>query len=526
MIVKSKYKDVDIPVVSLPQFLLQRTSSFGDRPALIDGPSGRSFSYAEFGKLTRNVAANLAQRGFGPGDRFAIYSPNYPEYAIAFMGIVLAGGTVTTINPLYTQHELAIQLKDSAACYLLTTDQFCENAIAAAQRSDVKEVFSLGSSSATTPFADLLKDNPNDPDITVDPHQDLVVIPYSSGTTGLSKGVMLTHFNLVANIVQIHGMSDYKATTTDDVVMGVLPFYHIYGMVVIMITAMINGTPIVTMPRFDMEQFLSLIQKYRATRAALVPPIIVGLTKHPAVDQYDLSSLEYINSGAAPLGNDVSLACAERIGCHITQGYGLTETSPVTHTNPYVPEKIKHGSVGLALPNTETKIVDLESGVSVGKNIKGEIYIRGPQVMKGYLNNSAATKGTIDSEGWLHTGDIGYIDDGDYLFVVDRLKELIKYKGFQVAPAELEDLLLTMPEITDAAVIPVPDDEAGEMPKAFVVLNSKISEAEIMKYVSERVAPYKKIRVVEVCQEIPKSLSGKILRRVLVERERALQAKA
>lgn len=523
MIIKSKYPDVDIPVVSLPEFLLQRIDQYGDKPALIDGPTGRSYSYTDFSRLTRNVAANLAQRGFGPGDRFAIYSPNFPEYAIAFIGIILAGGTVTTVNPLYTKHELAKQLRDASARYLLTIDQFKENALAAADTTDVMEVFSFDEASGTTPFTDLMQHNPDNPDFTVDPEKDLVVIPYSSGTTGLSKGVMLTHHNLISNIVQIHGMSDYKPTTTEDVVMGVLPFYHIYGMVVIMITAMVSGSPIVTMPRFDMEQFLALIEKYRATRAALVPPIIVGLTKHPAVDQHDLSSLEYLNSGAAPLGTDISLACAKRIGCHITQGYGLTETSPVTHTNPYVPEKIKHGSVGLALPNTETRIVDLESGKSVGKNIKGEIYIRGPQVMMGYLDNIPATRATIDNDGWLHTGDIGYVDEDDYLFVIDRLKELIKYKGFQVAPAELEAILLTIPAVADAAVIPVPDEDAGEIPKAFVVLKSEISETEIMDFVSEQVAPYKKIRIVEICQEIPKSSSGKILRRVLVDREKALR---
>lgn len=526
MIVKSKYTEVDIPVVSLPRFLLQQIDQFGDKPALIDGPTGRSYSYSDFVTLTRNVAANLAQRGFGPGDRFAIYSPNSPEYAIAFIGIVLAGGTVTTINPLYTRHELASQIKDSSAAYLLTINQFVENAVAAADATGVTEVFSFDDASGTTPFSELMQRNTAMPDITVDPRKDLVVIPYSSGTTGLSKGVMLTHYNLIANIIQIHGMSDYKPTTVDDVVMGVLPFYHIYGMVVIMITAMVSGSPIVTMPRFDMEQFLSLIEKYRATRAALVPPIIVGLTKHPAVEQYDLSSLEYINSGAAPLGKDVSLACAKRIGCHITQGYGLTETSPVTHTNPYAPEKIKHGSVGLALPNTETRVVDLTSGESMGKNKTGEIFIRGPQVMAGYLGNPVATRTTIDSAGWLHTGDIGYIDDDDYLFVIDRLKELIKYKGFQVAPAELEAILLTIPAVADAAVIPVPDEDAGEIPKAFVVLKGEISESEIMDFVSKQVAPYKKIRMVEVCQEIPKSSSGKILRRVLVDRERDLQAQS
>ncbi len=520
MIRKSLSADVDIPMLSLPDFLFRHSAEFVDRTALVDGPSGRSYTYGEFEEHVRNFAANLALRGFSKGEAFAIYSPNLPEYAIAFFGVALAGGVVTTVNSLYTADELARQITDASARYILTIDLFKENALNAAASCGVQEVFSFDNAVGTTAFAELLTPNANRPLITVDPLHDLLVLPYSSGTTGMSKGVMLTHHNVVANISQIHGLDGYRATTPDDVVIGVLPFFHIYGMVVIMITAMVTGSKIVTMPRFDMEQFLGFIQQYKVTRAALVPPIIIGLTKHPAVDQYDVSSLEYVNSGAAPLGEDASTACSERLGCLITQGYGLTETSPVTHSNPYEPSKIKHGAAGLALPGTETRIVDVDTGESLGVNEKGEVLIRGPQVMKGYLNNPQATRETIDAEGWLHTGDIGYVDEDEYLFVIDRLKELIKYKGFQVAPAELEAVLLTHQCIADAAVIPSPDADAGEIPKAFVVLKREVSAQQIMAYVTERVAPYKKIRRVEFCDEIPKSLSGKILRRVLVEQER------
>ncbi len=520
MVVTSQADDVQLPEVSLPEFLLAHTRKHGDNIALIDGPGGRSFTYSEFTALVENFAANLAERGFSKGDTIAIYSPNCPEYAIAFIGTALAGGIVTTVNPLYTVDELTKQLKDSSARYLITTGFFKDNAIAAAQAVAVKEVLTFDDAEGTTAFSELLVSNEKLPEIMIDSKNDILVLPYSSGTTGVSKGVMLTHYNVVSNLTQVNGMVGYKPITSNDVVLGVLPFFHIYGMVVIMISGLMSGATIVTTPRFDMEEFLAFIEKYKITRASLVPPIIVGLTKHPAVDKYDLSSLEYITSGAAPLGEDVSTACGQRLDCLITQGYGLTETSPVTHVNPYTPAGIKHGSAGLALPNTETRIVDIETGGSLGANQSGEVYIRGPQVMKGYLNNPQATADTIDSEGWLHTGDIGYFDEDEYLFVVDRLKELIKFKGFQVAPAELEAVLLSNPSIADAAVIPSPDQDAGEVPKAFVVLKEEISVDQIMEFVAERVAPHKKIRLVEVCDEIPKSLSGKILRRVLVERER------
>jgi len=280
----------------------------------------------------------------------------------------------------------------------------------------------------------------------------------------------------------------------------------------------------VTVPRFDLEQFLDLIQKYRVTLSHVVPPIVLQLAKNPIIEKYDLSSLKIIFSGAAPLGEELSRACIKRIGCSIRQGYGMTETSPVTHSSPADPAQMKHGSVGPPAPNTECKLIDSASGAELGPNQEGELCVRGPQVMKGYLNNPQATANTIDQDGWLHTGDIGYADDDGHFHIVDRVKELIKYKGFQVAPAELEAILLAHPAIADAAVIPCRDDEAGEVPKAFVVSKGEVTGEAIMDFVAERVAPHKKIRFVEFIPQIPKSASGKILRRVLVEKERAKAA--
>jgi acyl-CoA synthetase (AMP-forming)/AMP-acid ligase II len=511
--------DVAIPDVPLTPFVLEGAEERGDKPALVDGPTGRTISYAQLAQSVRMTGAGLAGRGFGKGDVFALFCPNVPEYAVAFHAVASVGGINTTVNPLYTAQELATQLQDAGARFLLTIPQFIDRALEAKDASGVEEVFVLGESPGATPFSTLMTSDAEFPNVDIDPHEDLVALPYSSGTTGLSKGVMLSHRNLVANIRQT---AECQEITEDDVVIGVLPFFHIYGMTVVMNVAVRRGATIVTMPRFDLEEFLRILQDEQVTRAYLVPPIVLALAKHPIVDKYDLSNLGMIMSGAAPLSGDLANACAERLGCLVIQGYGLTETSPVTHVTPEDPGRNKPGSIGPLLPNTDARIVDVDSGKDLGENQTGEIWIKGPQVMKGYLNNPEATAATI-ADGWLRSGDIGRADGDGYFYIVDRLKELIKYKGFQVPPAELEALLLTHPAIADAAVIPSPDEEAGEVPKAFLVLRGEATPEQIIDYVAERVAPHKKIRHVEVVDEIPKSPSGKILRRVLVERERGAE---
>jgi len=301
----------------------------------------------------------------------------------------------------------------------------------------------------------------------------------------------------------------------------VLPLFHIYGLMVVLNMGLYNGVSIVLMPRFDLESFLKAVQDYEVSLAHLVPPIILSLSKNPIVDNYRLPRLHTIFSGAAPLGEELTRACMDRLGCNIRQGYGMTETSPVTHSSPAPPMTSKFGSVGVPAPNTECKVVDLETGEALGPGQRGEVCARGPQIMKGYLNRPDATAQTIDSEGWLHTGDIGYFDEDGHFFIVDRAKELIKYKGLQVPPAELEAVLLSHPCIADAAVIPYPDDEAGEVPKGIVVLREPVQAEEVLQFVAERVAPHKRIRHLEIVDKIPKSPSGKILRRVLVEMEKA-----
>jgi acyl-CoA synthetase (AMP-forming)/AMP-acid ligase II len=307
--------------------------------------------------------------------------------------------------------------------------------------------------------------------------------------------------------------------TADDTLVGVLPLFHIYGLNVVMNAVLRNGATLVTMPRFDLEGFLGLVQEHRATKAHLVPPIVLALAKSPVVERFDLSSLTLVNSGAAPLSAELQEAAAQRIGCPVVQGYGMTESSPVTHVTPLDPERHRVGSIGPPVPNTECRIVDVAGGGELGAGEEGEVCVRGPQVMRGYLDDPEATADTVDADGWLHTGDVGRADDDGYVVLVDRVKELIKYKGYQVAPAELEALLVQHPAVAEAAVVGRPDEEAGEVPKAFVALSGEATEEEIMAFVAERVAPYKKLRACEVVDEIPKSPSGKILRRVLNERE-------
>lgn len=502
MIFRASENPIEIPDVALASFLLERAARYGDKAAFIDGPTGRVMTYAEWAGAVRRCAASLAQRGLQKGEVLAIYCANCPEYSIVFFGVALLGAIATTINPLYTAEELRKQLDDCGAKILVTQPAFVERTVG----MPVRETIVIGEAS----FDALLKSDGVVPRVKIDAANDVVTLPYSSGTTGLPKGVMLTHRNLLANILQAASVTRIQ---TDDVTLAFLPFFHIYGMVVVMGLGLYAGATIVTMPRFDLEQCLQLTQRYRITYVYVVPPIFLAL-RSPLVDKYDVSSVRILFSGAAPLSADVAMQVAKRLDCEVVQGYGMTEASPATH----VTRPGETSGVGQPLPNTEAKIVDLLSGADLGPHQEGEVCVRGPQVMKGYLNRPDATAKMIDRDGWLHTGDVGFADDDGRFFIVDRVKELIKYKGLQIAPAELEALLLTHPKIADAAVVPMADEEAGQVPKAFVVLRSEATPDEIKAFVASHVAPYKKLRAVEITDAIPRSPSGKILRRLLSSR--------
>ncbi len=512
MIVPSTFPDVEIPDVSVPAYVLRNASQYPDRPALIDGLSGDTLSFGQLAAYVDRVAAALAERGVQPGDTVAIFSPNTIYYPVVFHGIAAAGALSSTINSLYTPDEIAFQLKDSNAKILITVSPFLDRAKAAADKQPVDEIIVMDGAEGHVSLRDLLASKAPSPKVQIDAANDLVTLPYSSGTTGLPKGVMLTHRNLVANCAQCEPLFQ---VTDDDRLIAVLPFFHIYGLTVLMNVGLAGGATVVTMPRFDLEQFLTILQDQRITRAYVAPPIVLALAKHPMVDQFDLSQLRILFSGAAPLDADLAAACAKRLGCEVKQGYGMTELSPVSHCMPEGLD-LPPGSVGIGIPNTESRLVAVETGEDSAEGAAGELWVRGPQVMKGYLNNPEATAATVDSEGWLHTGDIAEVRDGAF-YIVDRVKELIKYKGYQVAPAELEAILLGHPKVADAAVIGIPDEEGGEIPKAFVVVvpGEDLSADEVMAYVAGQVAPHKKVRAVAFIDAVPKSASGKILRKDL-----------
>ena len=519
MVIRSPYPDVAIPDTPLVPFVLQRAHELSDKQAIIDGVSGKGYTYGQLASSIRHVAAALAARGVRKGDVVGLVSPNTPDFAVVFYAIVSIGAICSTVNPIATAEEIGAQFADSEAIMLFTIPELYDKCEAASRlASMVREIVVFGEHAPAVPYAEFFKHGDAPPQVDIDPANDVCVLPYSSGTSGIPKGVMLTHRNLVANLCQVRGTG--KMLASDDRVIGLLPFFHIYGMVVIMGLALVEGATIVSMPRFELETFLKVLQDQRVTYANIVPPILLALAKHPVVANYDLSALHTLFSGAAPLGAELATAVEKRLGTKVRQGYGLTETSPVTHFHPLEGEPVIPSSVGPAIPNTTCRLVDpmTEQDVPIGE--RGELWIHGPQVMKGYFNKPEATAACLGADGWFRTGDVAVVDENGWFSIVDRVKELIKYKGLQVAPAELEAVLLSNPAIADAAVIPVPDDECGEVPKAFVVARSTLTPDEVMSFVAERVSAYKKIRVVEFVDAIPKSPSGKILRRLLVERER------
>ena len=507
----SPLPDVVIPDVTITAHVLRNASALADRVAIRDAAGTSSYTFAQLGDAIHSLAGGLAARGVAPGQVVGLMAPNLPEYAVVFHGVAVAGGAVTTINPTYGVGEVRHQLQDAGASMLFTVPMFVETALAAIEGTDVTEVVVMGDAPAgTTPMADMFGDPIEQ--VAVDLATHTVVLPYSSGTTGLPKGVMLTHRNLVANIEQLHHAINY---TDDEVALAALPFFHIYGMQVLMNGLLANGVTTVTMPRFDMVEALEAVQNLGITRFFAVPPIILGLAKHPIVDQYDMSSVRQIFSGAAPLGAELAAEAGARLGCEVVQGFGMTELSPVSHCT--VEGDFRPGTSGVTVSNTESRIVDPGTGEDQPVGERGELWVRGPQVMTGYLNNAEATAATIDADGWLHSGDIAMIDEHGHMTIVDRLKELIKFKGFQVAPAELEALLITHPKVADVAVIGVPDDEAGEIPKAFVTAapGETVTLEEIQELVSEHLVSYKQVRQIEVIDAIPKSAAGKILRKEL-----------
>ncbi|XP_072987581.1 4-coumarate--CoA ligase 2-like [Typha latifolia] len=513
----------DIPLANhlpLHTYCFENMSQFADSPCLISSATDKIYTFSETHLLCRKTAAFLSNLGIGHGDCVMLLLHNCPEYVFAFMGASFLGAMTTAANPFCTPAEIQKQFKVSGAKVAITVSPYVGKL---AKLSEGFKVVTIDDPpEGCISFWEMsAADETSIPDITIDP-SDPVALPFSSGTTGLPKGVILTHKSLISSIAQqVDGENPNLYLNKEDVVLCVLPLFHIFSLNSVLLCSLRAGSAVMIMPKFEIVAMLTAIEKYKVTVAAVVPPLVLALAKNPVVEKYDLGSIRIVLSGAAPLGKELEEALKNRVPQAVFgQGYGMTEAGPVLSMCPAFakqPSPAKSGSCGTVVRNAELKVIDPETGCSLGRNLPGEICIRGPQVMKGYLNDPEATSATIDVEGWLHTGDIGYVDDNEEVFIVDRVKELIKFKGFQVPPAELEALLIAHSSIADAAVVPQKDEEAGEVPVAFVTRakDSDITEEAIKDFIAKQVVFYKRLHKVYFVRSIPKSPSGKILRKEL-----------
>ncbi|GBC08858.1 hypothetical protein RclHR1_08430007 [Rhizophagus clarus] len=522
------FPNIEIPTMGIYQYVTSNPNGIKDDKVIFtDSTTDKKLSYGEFKSNSKRLAAGLIDKaGLERGNVLAIISPNQVDYAVVSFGTIIAGGTVTFINPLYTVDELTYQLKDSSAKYIIAFPSVLSNVIRAAAAANIHEsnIFLFGDTeiNGIKPYSSLISEREANP-VEYSPEaakSTTAYLCYSSGTTGRSKGVETTHFNIVANLAQLCAYD--SEVNSDTIYIGLLPFFHIYGLCVIIHLSIFRGASVVVIPKFNLSTFCRIIQDYRVNRITVVPPIVLSLVKDPIVKNYDLSSLRVCVCGAAPLSKELSSEFTKMYNIPIKQGYGLTETSPATHSTKI--DNIIPGSIGKPLPNIECKIIS-EDGEELGVDQPGELCVRGPNIMKGYLNNKEATDSCIDSEGWFHTGDIATVDKSGNFYIIDRVKELIKYKGFQVPPTELEAILLTHPLIADAAVVGVYSEKhATEVPIAYVTLQPNIPQSDQIKkeiegFIAQQAADHKRLRGgVLFIDQIPKSTSGKILRRLLRDR--------
>ncbi|XP_010477287.1 PREDICTED: 4-coumarate--CoA ligase-like 5 isoform X2 [Camelina sativa] len=487
------------------------------RIAFIDASTGNNLTFSELWRAVECVADCLYEMGIRKGHVVLLLSPNSILFPVVCLSVMSLGAIITTTNPLNTSGEIAKQIKDSNPVLAFTTSQLLPKIASAAEKlpivlMDEERVDSVGK---VRRLAEMMKKEPSGNRVMERVDQDdTATLLYSSGTTGMSKGVISSHRNLIAmvqTVVNRFGSDD--GTQGEQRFICTVPMFHVYGLAAFATGLLAYGSTIIVLSKFEMHEMMSAIGKYKATFLPLVPPILVAMVN--GADQikakYDLSSLHTVLCGGAPLSKEVTEGFAEKYPTvKIMQGYGLTESTGIGASTDTVEESRRYGTAGRLSASMEGRIVDPVTGKILGPNQTGELLLKGPSIMKGYFSNEEATSSTLDSEGWLRTGDLCYIDEDGFIFVVDRLKELIKYKGYQVAPAELEALLLTHPEIPDAAVIPFPDKAVGQFPMAYVVrkTGSSLSEKSIMEFVAKQVAPYKRIRKVAFVTSIPKNPSG------------------
>ncbi|XP_034832744.1 probable 4-coumarate--CoA ligase 1 [Maniola hyperantus] len=530
-VLSSPWGEITVGKETMFEYVFKDIDLWSDAPCVTCGATGRSYDYAMTKMMVERCANALAgPLKLKPGERIGLILPNIPEFVVLIHGAMKAGLVVTFANPLYTADEVGRQFTDCNVKAIATIELFMPVAMEVSKKlkdykgtiwvggedDQVKGIFGLRSLLMADHKADL-------PTLNCD---DVCLIPYSSGTTGMPKGVMLTHKNLVSNLKQVQApkMMKYEGEKgKGDVVLTVPPFFHIYGFNGIMNYNLVLGYHIVSIPKFTPEDYINCLMEYEPTTLFVVPSLLAFMATHPMVKKEHLQSVETIMVGAAPTTDSMLekflLKCEKtKDQIKLLQGYGMTESSPVTLMTPYIYPYGKVGSVGQLVPSTQARVLSLTTSEALGPHQSGELLLRGPQVMKGYWNNEQATKETVDSEGWLHTGDVAYYDEDHYFYIVDRTKELIKVKGNQVSPTEIESVIMEMPEVADVAVVGMPHSLAGEVPKAFVVLkpNHKLTEKQVYDIVAQKLTKYKHLEGgVVFVKSIPRNVAGKIMRNEL-----------
>lgn len=542
--------DVEIRYFPLYEVLDTAVRSYPDRVAHIF--VGNRISYSVLGDHSDRLASAFREMGVGKGDVIALHMPNSPAYTVAFFATLKVGAIVSPMNPLYTPREISYQIKSSGAKILVTSNVLYRNAEQALKEVSVDRVIVAGIEDYMSPlmrplarmklkppkiaygskilrYMDLVKRyKPTSYREKIDPLEDMAALMYTGGTTRVPKGARILHGNIVANIQQIKPLYEVirkkRGLEGPMVFIGILPWYHIYGLVTVMIYSIYDGGTVIVFPRPDIEGLMKAVEKYKAHVLHGVPTLYNAINNHPKVKKYRLNTLLFCISGAAPLPQEVARRFESTTGAVLREGYGLTETAVVTHVNPLY-GKSKLGSIGLPIPSTYAAIADLEKPILLPPGSVGEIVISGPQVMKGYNIEEENREAFFTAYGlrWFRTGDIGYMDEEGFFYVLDRKKDMIKYKGYSVYPREIEEVLMTHECVKEAAVVGIPDPSAGEIPKAFVVLRDqcrgKISEGDILRWLEDKLAPYKRPKALEFREDLPKSPVGKILRRVLRDEE-------
>jgi long-chain acyl-CoA synthetase len=539
---------LDLQEATVQNYLKQTAEKFSDKVAIHF--MGKELTYKQVYNYAKKLAAYLQSLGIEKGDRVAIMLPNTPQAIISYYAILMAGGIVVQTNPLYMERELEYQMKDSGAKAIITLDILfprvskviantdLENVIVTAikdylpfpknlvypfiQKKQYGIIVNVKHEGQNHLFTEIMKQPAGQiKEYDFDFEEDLALLQYTGGTTGFPKGVMLTHKNLVANAAMCNAWL-YKCKPGEETVLAILPFFHVYGMTAVVILSVMQGQKMVLLPKFDPETTLKTIQKQKPTLFPGAPTIYIGLLNHPDLKKYDLSSIDSCISGSAPLPVEVQEQFEEITGGKLVEGYGLTESSPVTHANFLWDKKRVKGSIGVPWPDTDSVILSMETGEPLPPGEIGEVAVKGPQVMKGYWNRPEETEQVL-KDGWLLTGDLGYMDEEGYFYIVDRKKDMIIAGGFNIYPREIEEVLYEHPAVQEVVAAGIPDPYRGETVKVYVVLKegTHVSEEELNEYARKHLAAYKVPRLYEFRKELPKTAVGKILRRALVDEEKA-----